>query len=248
MSPSERARSFDAEAAAYEHGRPEYPKAALDWWAERGGLPTDGPVLDLAAGTGKLTRLLRARGVNVIAVEPLANMRRQFALAVPGATVLDGTAEAIPLGDDSMTAVFAAQAFHWFDPQRAIPEIRRVLRAGGGFGLIWNDDDTSNEWVARMSALKRAGSPAPVASSPPVDVLDDAFHVERIDISWTTTTTIERLLANVRSRSYFAAMPDDQREAAMAPFRAVLNELGEQGTDEPIVHPLIARVFWCTPR
>lgn len=248
MESAERARSFDAEATAYELGRPEYPQAALDWWADRGGLPRDAPVLDLAAGTGKLTRLLRARGVNVVAVEPLPNMRRQFVLAVPGATVLDGTAESIPLGDDSMGAVFAGQAFHWFDPQPAIAEIRRVLRPGGGLGLIWNDDDRSNDWVDRLSALKREESPAPASSAPPVDVLDGPFDVEHVDIPWTTTTTTERLLANIRSRSYFASMPEEKREAAMAPFRAVLDELSPVGSGESIAHPLIARVYWCTPR
>ncbi|MCU1502912.1 MAG: methyltransferase, partial [Ilumatobacteraceae bacterium] len=151
-----RARSFDATAAAYELGRPGYPLAAIDWWAAQGAFPAGGRVLDLAAGTGKLTRALVDRGCEVVAVEPLANMRAQLADVLPAVALLDGTAEAIPLPDASIDSVFVGQAFHWFDQPAALAEIHRVLRPGGGLGLIWNDEDRSQheEWVALVSAVK----------------------------------------------------------------------------------------------
>lgn len=242
MPLGDRARAFDVAAGAYEHGRPEYPQAALDWWGERGGLPTDGRVLDLAAGTGKLARLLRARGCDVVAVEPLANMRREFSLAVPGVRVLDGTAEDIPLDDSSMAAVYAAQAFHWFDPVATIPEILRVLRPGAGLGLIWNIDNLNVEWVAEMARLKRdVGGRADPAEA--VEPLGEAFVIESAEIEWAMPTTAERLVSNLRSRSYFAVLPDDERERRMQPLLKLL-----ENVVDPVEHPMVAHVFWCVPR
>ena len=242
MPLGDRARAFDAAAEAYEHGRPEYPQAALDWWAERGGLPTDGRVLDLAAGTGKLSRLLRARGCDVVAVEPLANMRHEFTLAVPGVRVLEGTAEAIPLADASMAAVYAAQAFHWFEPAAAAAEIRRVLQPGAGLGLIWNVDDMNVAWVAEVARFKRevGGRAEPDEIVAP---LSDDFVIEATQIEWAMPTTVARLVSNLRSRSYFATMPDDEREQRMAPLLELL-----EGVADPVEHPMIAHVFWCVPR
>src|SRR3954463_6409624 len=114
-----RARSFDALAAEYERGRPGWPAAALDAMADRLGLHASSTVLDLAAGTGKLTRLLVPRFATVIAVEPLDGMRAVLERVVPGVRALAGTAESIPLEDASVDAVVVAEAFHWFDPAPA---------------------------------------------------------------------------------------------------------------------------------
>ena len=120
-------------------------------------------MLDLAAGTGKLTRLLAEGGADVVAVEPVAAMRAVLAEAMPEITVLDGTAETIPLGPASVDAVTVAQAFHWFDAEAALAEIHRVLRRGGGLGLIWNAMDSSPEWVAVLKELVQ-GSARPGAA------------------------------------------------------------------------------------
>jgi SAM-dependent methyltransferase len=122
------ARSFGSAAAEYERGRPGWPVEAVD----AVGLPPDAEVLDLAAGTGKLTRVLERRFARVVAVEPDAAMRALN----PGA--VDGRAEAVPLADDSVDAVFCAEAFHWFDLTDAVAEIARVLRPGGTLALLWN--------------------------------------------------------------------------------------------------------------
>jgi SAM-dependent methyltransferase len=135
---SERARSFEAVAAAYERHRPEYPEEALRWAVERLGLEPAARVLDIGAGTGKLTRGLVRLGFEVVAVEPGAPMLEQLRVAVPGAEALDGTAESIPLPDASVDGAFTGQAYHWFDREQAVPELHRVVRAGGGLALLWN--------------------------------------------------------------------------------------------------------------
>jgi SAM-dependent methyltransferase len=135
---SERARSFETVAAEYERHRPEYPEEALRWAAEQLGLEPRARVLDVGAGTGKLTRGLVALGFRVVAVEPGGPMLEQLRAAVSDAEALSGAAEAIPLPDASVDAAFAGQAYHWFDRDEAVPELHRVIRPGGGLTLLWN--------------------------------------------------------------------------------------------------------------
>jgi SAM-dependent methyltransferase len=125
-------------AADYERYRPEYPEEALRWAADRLGLEQRARVLDVGAGTGKLTRGLVALGFEVVAVEPGGPMLDQLRKAVPEAETLEAPAEAMPLPEASVDAAFAAQAFHWFDRERALPELHRVIRPGGGSTLLWN--------------------------------------------------------------------------------------------------------------
>ncbi len=141
MSERDRLRlSFERVADAYERARPQYAPDALAWVAER--LPLR-RVLDLGAGTGKLTRQLVALGADVVAVEPGDEMRAVLQRVLPDVEAHAGSAEAIPLADESVDVVTAAQAFHWFRTRQALAEIHRVLRPGGGFAFMWNhwDDD-----------------------------------------------------------------------------------------------------------
>ena len=142
-------RGFGLAAEMYERGRPDYPEGAIELLVERLGLRPTRTVVDLAAGTGKLTRLLVPSGAQVIAVEPIFQMRA----LIKGARAIDGTAEAIPLAAGSVDAVTVAQAFHWFRAEDALPEIRRVLRPGGGLALIWNTRDERDPVHAAISEI-----------------------------------------------------------------------------------------------
>ena len=143
----------------YERGRPGWPKTAIDWV----GLPPAADVLELGAGTGKLTRLLRPH----YAVEPDEGMRRVLHRVCPDANVLEGAAEAIPIGDDSVDAVFAAEAFHRFDGEASVTEIARVLRPGGVLALLWNlPGGSDHPDVEAAVELLTARAPADVGHEP----------------------------------------------------------------------------------
>jgi SAM-dependent methyltransferase len=150
------ARSFGSVADRYESARPSYVDAAIAWIAER--LPLR-DVLDLAAGTGKLTRQLVAHGARVIAVEPDPGMRSTFARVLPDVTMLEGSAEAIPLEDGSVDVVAVGQAFHWFDAERSLAEMHRVTRGGGGFALVWNTRSYDDPALAPLAHLLEGRRP-----------------------------------------------------------------------------------------
>ena len=147
------ARGFAVAAEAYERGRPEYPAELLGWLSGELALGPGAACADLGAGTGKFTRLLARTGAQVIAVEPVAEMRAKLAGVLPGVRALEGTAQAIPLADGAVDAVLCAQAFHWFAGGEALAEIHRVLKPGGRLGLVWNVRDESVPWVAAMTAI-----------------------------------------------------------------------------------------------
>ncbi|HEY8317027.1 MAG TPA: class I SAM-dependent methyltransferase [Gaiellaceae bacterium] len=142
-----------AAADVYERGRPDYPAAAIAAIVDRLELRPGRTVLDLAAGTGKLTRLLVPSGANVIAVEPVREMRAELERRVPGVATLGGTAERIPMNDGFLDAVTVGQAFHWFAADAALHEIHRVLRPGGGLALIWNARDERDPLQAALSEI-----------------------------------------------------------------------------------------------
>jgi SAM-dependent methyltransferase len=156
------AQAFDAEAEAYERGRPTYPEDAVDWMVATSGVAADGTAVDLAAGTGIFTRLLARRVSNVAAVEPVAGMARVLRRQVPGVPVISGTAESLPFRDASLDLVTVAQAFHWFDTGRAFRELARVLRPGGAVALVWNARIRTEPWVdAVWSVMDRVEKHAP---------------------------------------------------------------------------------------
>jgi SAM-dependent methyltransferase len=211
-----RARSFASEAEAYAYGRPSYPIEAVRWL-----MPDDaGTVLDLGAGTGKLTQRLLELGLDVVAVEPLEEMR---ALIPAPARTLPGTAELIPLADSSVDAVVVGQAFHWFDATRALPEIARVLRPGGTVGLLWNLDDDRVPWVAQLCDL--TGSEARVSAltdaRPPYadqPALDAPVH-GRFD--YEEDYDVDRLVAMIASRSQTILLPPDERDRLLEAVRSL---------------------------
>jgi ubiquinone/menaquinone biosynthesis C-methylase UbiE len=155
------ARGFALAPDAYERGRPMYPFEAVRRLVRELGIKPASTVLDLAAGTGKLTRLLAQLGADVVAVEPVDAMRERLVETTSDVTALAGTAEDIPLEDESMDAVTVGQAFHWFEGDAALAEIHRVLRHGGALALIWNRrlDDPVNRAIDALLAPHRPGAP-----------------------------------------------------------------------------------------
>jgi SAM-dependent methyltransferase len=204
------AASFGVAAVSYERSRPGYPAMALDWLLPPGARR----VLDLGAGTGQLTRLLVARGLEVTAVEPSSKMREQLAHSTVDATVLAGSAENIPVPGASMDTVLVAQAWHWVDHQRGIPEVARVLIPGGRIGLLWNVRDERVPWVARLGAImyqytRQEGNTTPTVFAP-------FENIEHYEVSWTYRLSPAQLVELVASRSYVITLPDHQRQDLLA--------------------------------
>jgi SAM-dependent methyltransferase len=221
------ASRFGDVADAYERARPLYPEAALAELAARCGLSAGTPVVDVGAGTGKLTRQLVALGADVVAVEPSPGMRVRLEAAVPGVPVLDGTAEDIPLPDASVAVVTAGQAFHWFETRRALDEIARVLRPGGWLALMWNERPESG-WAAELDTLRQELTgftrTYPGNGWEYVLAADDRFGprtVTRYDVD--VTTTVERELVESESRSCVHVIDDDRRWRVLEGLRRFLD-------------------------
>ena len=200
--------AFAEVAGSYERGRPGYPEEAVRWLA--GDEPHD--VIDLGAGTGKLTRALVALGHRVVAVEPLDEMRAQLEVALPGVRAAAGSAEAIPAPDASADVVTSAQAFHWFDHAAALAEITRVLGPGGRLALVWNSRDDRDPWMARLSELIGNETVGADDVCAPIDASRLFGPVETAAFSFEQTLDRETLLDLILSRSYCAKLPLVDRE------------------------------------
>jgi len=217
--------AFSDVAAAYERARPGYPQGAVQWMV--GDEPVD--VVDLGAGTGKLTRALVALGHRVVAVEPLDEMRAQLEAAVPGVRAIAGKAESMPLPDSSADVVTSAQAFHWFDHDDALPEIGRVLRPGGRLALVWNSRDDRDPWMARLSAI--IGNET-IQESDVIPILEESglFRwIESARFSFEQVLDRDGLLDLVLSRSYLAKLQPVDREPVLEAVGALFDETAVDG-------------------
>ena len=248
------ARGFGTSAAAYERARPTYPDEAVRDLVELLGLGPGRTVVDLAAGTGKLTRLLVPSGATVVAVEPVVGMREQLAAAVPGVEIRDGVAEALPLADDSADAVVAGQSFHWFDGERALPQIHRVLRPRGGLAMLWNVRDRTVEWVERLAEITeplaaRSGVPRYRTSAwrEAFEASDLFGPLECRQYPFEHEVDAPTMVDRIASISWISVLPDEERRKVLARVEALFVDMPERF---PV--PYHTELWWCratgTPR
>jgi SAM-dependent methyltransferase len=227
--------SFGAIADTYDRVRPSYPEAAVRWIL--GAAPAR--VLDLGAGTGLLTRTLIGLGHEVIAVEPDERMRAVCAARTPDATVLEGSAEAIPLPAGSVDGVVAGQSYHWFAGAGGHAEIARVLRPGGVFGPLWNLRDESVAWVARLSTLVSREDGSSHQGSLAADAFGAAFGtVESAVFAHVRRHTTDSLVELALSRSYVLTAAAGRRGEIEAGVRALAAELAQ-----PFDLPYVTRAY-----
>jgi len=232
------ARAYETASEGYERGRPGYPRGAVDWLLADLVVGSDSLVVDVGAGTGRLTAELVSRVGRVVAVEPVAAMRKVLRRRVPGAEVLTGTAQALPLSAGVPDAVIAAQAFHWFDGPRALAEARRVLRRGGRLGLIWNRRDQTDPLHKALTALVdpyRGGAPSHRSGAwqGALQAFDGFGPLSLAELANRWRLDEAALVAAVVSIRFIAALPPAEREAVARRNRALFaDHVAGSGTVE----------------
>ena len=250
------ARGYASTADLYDRARPGYPEDAVGAIVDRLDLRPGRTVLELGAGTGKLTTLLVPTGARIVALEPVPGMRTKLAAALggaPGVEIVDGTAEAIPLPAGSVDAVVAAQAFHWFDAIRALSEVHRVLRPGGRFVLAWNRRDESVPWVRALGDRIRT-----LAGDEP-QVWDDRWRAslrrcalfepwDSVLFRQTQVLTREGVLDRVASVSFVAAAEPSAQAEVLASVDALLRDDPATAGRDTIDLPYDTEVMWATRR
>ncbi|MEU4566389.1 class I SAM-dependent methyltransferase [Micromonospora sp. NPDC023956] len=235
MVDSTHALSFGTAAAEYDRFRPRYPEAALRW--ALAGLAPSARIVDLGAGTGILTRSLLALGHPVDAVEPDPGMRARFAATTPDGTALAGTAEAMPLPDGHADAVLAGQAYHWFDRERAHPEIARVLRPGGTLALVWNLRDDRTPWVTELSRIAEIGDTVDNLLASVTDVGPRFAAPEWAEFPHATVLTPDELLGMVHTRSHYLTATPERRRQVDRELRDLLRSHPDLAGRETLVLP-----------
>jgi SAM-dependent methyltransferase len=233
---SRRSRSFGAEATAYAQHRPGYPVEAIRW-----GLPPGAEhVLDLGAGTGKLTESLVGLGLRVTAVEPDEGMRAELTRRFPQVHALDGVAERIPLEDGDVDAVLVGQAFHWFDVDPALTEIARVLKPHGTVTALWNHADHSVPWVSAFEEIARNSVSTSSTGRPFAGLPDHADFepFEREQFSHGQRRTAQTLVDTVSTHSHMLVASDRERDLTLDRIREFLAATPETAGGE-FTYPLV---------
>ena len=242
---------FGKEASTYERVRPSYPADAVAWVADNLDLGPGRTVVDVAAGTGKFTRLLVPFGAELVAAEPVDGMRRSFVSAVPGVPLVAAVAEALPVAGATADAITAAQAFHWFDAERSFEEFRRVLRPGGRVGLIWNARDRSSDWVNEVwSIMDGVEKRAPWRDH---EHWHDSALGTRHGFGPLHTETFrheqlitpEKVVERIASVSHVAVLPPVEHERVLDEVRAVLSGHPDTRDRQDLRIPYRVDTYWC---
>ncbi len=242
-------KGFGTTTALYERIRPEYPAAAIDILVRELGIARGKVVVDVGAGSGKLTRALISTGATLIAVEPLTEMRERLAEGVPRAVPFAGTAEHMALRDGSADAITAAQAFHWFDGDKALAEFHRVLAPGGRLGLIWNVRDRRTPWVAAFDALVDAVDPD--RPDHQTGKWRAAFERTRLfrqlaqrDVEHAQTLAATDIVDRAASVSSIAALGEVERERVLDRFRELVASHPDVRGQKSVTLPYVTKVYW----
>lgn len=240
------ARGF-IEAERYERGRPEYPADAVDWLVAALGVTPGKPVIDLAAGTGKLTRALMARDLDVIAVEPSRPMYQP--LVDTGVPIVEAVAEMLPFADGSVSGIFVGQAFHWFDRSRAATECRRVLAPGGSLALTWNARDRHEPFVDQLwGIMDRVERDAPWRNhEQPTSHQIPGFTVRATaSMRWTHHLSRSDLHDRFLSVSHVAVLDREQKAQVVREIDRVIDAFWGAGA-ELVEVPYRTDTYWLTP-
>jgi SAM-dependent methyltransferase len=243
-------RGFGAAAEAYERSRPDYPSEAIDRLIQELEITRSCRAMDLGAGTGKLTRLLLPTGATLVAVEPVEAMRVAFSSVLPEVRLVGGVAEALPFVDETFDAVVCAQAFHWFDGDRALPAIHRVLKRWGRLGLLWNVRDESVPWVQELTELiqpyERTAPREKTHEWRRAFSASDLFgrlnqlrfpHAQRLDV--------DGLVERFASVSFIASLSPEERDDVLERILSLAETHPDLAGREGFDLPYVTELYWC---
>ncbi|MDO8462342.1 MAG: class I SAM-dependent methyltransferase [Deltaproteobacteria bacterium] len=242
-------RVFDQAVEEYQRGRPEYPQEAILFLAKVLKITPGTTVVDLAAGTGKFTKGLLTTGAKVIAVEPSPEMGRKLKEILPSTEVKEGSAEKIPLPDQSVDVVTVANAFHWFETEPALKEIHRVLRPGGKLGLIWGIKDGTTSWMKELFQLieyEKGAIPQYMAGEwvKTVDATGLFTPLQKKVFPFVQQAPVGVMLDGVASLSYIVAMTKKERELLLAKVKRFLLNHFRADEKTELTMPYHADIYW----
>ena len=249
--PEAAAVGFSRVATEYERARRGYPRDLIDQVAATVGIGPGRTVVDLAAGTGKLTRILVGSGCDLVAIEPVAEMRAQLIEVLSDVRVIGGTAEAIPLPDGSVDVVTVAQAFHWFDTTAALDELARVIRPGGWLVLVWNERSEGGWMVELQDLADRLSGGARyrgAAWRPPVEADNRFGPLQQKTVTVVEHATAEWIVDSMATRSWIASKDAETRAEILTGLREFLAQHRDTAGRDELVHDHPCIAYWCQRR
>lgn len=243
-------RGFGAAAEAYERSRPDYPSEAIDRLIQELEVNRSCRAMDLGAGTGKLTRLLLPTGATLVAVEPVEAMRVAFSTVLPEVRLVGGVAEALPFLDETFDAVVCAQAFHWFDGDRALPAIHRVLKRWGRLGLLWNVRDESVPWVRELTELiqpyERTAPREKTHEWRRAFSASDLFgRLNQLRFPYAQRLDVDGLVERFASVSFIASLSPEERDDVLERIRSLAETHPDLAGRKVFDLPYVTELYWC---